>query len=98
MLMNTLHAKLLIVIAALVATIAADLPYSAWQNHIQAVAAAVMEKRHADAEAARKKFEEDFRRAAREQQINPAGAAKTIQDCSLDTSYGMHANGKAKAR
>jgi hypothetical protein len=96
--LNTLHAKLLIIIAALVATIAASLSYTAWQSHIQAVAAAAMEKRQADAEAARKKFEEDFRRAVREQQINPSSAAKTIQDWRLDTSYGRHADGKAKAR
>jgi len=96
--LNTLNAKLLIVIAALLAMIAADLSYTAWQSHIQAVAAAAMEKRQADAEAARKKFEEDFRRAAKQQQINPASAAEAIQDWRLDTSYGRRAEGKAKAK
>lgn len=92
---KTLSVKL--IVSALVALLA-TLAWLAHENHVAAVAAAAMEKRQAEAERARRKFEEDFRKAGKENPVTWGGAANAIQNWRLDTSYGPRPEPKGKAK
>ena len=92
--LSTINTKLLILIAALLAAIASDLTYVAYQARVSASASAAMEKRQAEAENARRKMQDDFRKAARGQPSTWGGAAQSIQNWRLETRSGRHADGK----
>jgi Tfp pilus assembly protein PilE len=72
-------------IVAIVA-ILASLSYIRYEAHVTAVAAAAMEKRQNDAETERRKFNEDFRKAAKDQPVTWGNASSAIQNFKPDTS------------
>jgi Tfp pilus assembly protein PilE len=90
---KALSTKLFII--AIVAVLA-SLAYLRYEAHVAAVAAAAMEKRQADADLERKKFNEDFRKAARDQSVTWGNASQSIQNFKLDTPAHPAAKGKQK--
>ena len=72
--------------AAAIVALLGSLAYIRYEAHVTAVAAAALEKRQKDADLERRKFNEDFRKAAKDQPVTWGNAAQAIQTFKLDTS------------
>jgi len=71
--------------AAAIVALLGSLAYIRYEAHVTAGAAAAMEKRQKEADLERQRFNEDFRKAAKDQPVTWGNASQAIQNFKLDT-------------
>jgi hypothetical protein len=82
--------------AAAIVALLGSLAYISYEAHVTAGAAAAMEKRRKEADLERRKFNEDFRKAAKDQPVTWGNASQAIQNFKLNTSAHSAAKGPKK--